>query len=220
MVRSHFLCLVRFHSDDKWLDLFTIGGMNEFFRQIIDDILTPKHIFNIQPGNMALRVFKRYGSKIRQLHIKIHDDDSIEEINDLLIRFCSIDRLRDVSIAEMPEISRMPLPPHFQRVERFHSSGCNEVVISTHLFVTLSESLRYLHLDRVYPNGNFNWTELKSLTEIYFNNVHDINIRNFIEFLRLRPTLEVFSFRYILQMLRSRSFRGVGRILRQPNSSL
>lgn len=66
MVRSHFLCLVRFHTDDKWLDLFTIGGMNEFFLQIIDDIVTPKHIFiehifNIQPGNMALKLFKRYG---------------------------------------------------------------------------------------------------------------------------------------------------------------
>lgn len=62
------------------------------------------------------------------------------------------------------------------------------------LSVSLTESLRQLHLDRLTLDPNFDWKEMKNLMELSLRAVKGINVSNFIEFLRQRPNLEVFRY--------------------------
>lgn len=52
-------------------DLYTVGGMDEFFEQIINNLIISKHKVNFDElikRNIRIRkVFERYGKKIRKI---------------------------------------------------------------------------------------------------------------------------------------------------------
>lgn len=71
---------------------------------------------------------------------------------------------------------------HFSKFRFFKNNKTNKVCMD--LFVRLSASLRYLRLDSVCLDTEFDWKKLKNLTEPYWKNVDGINVENFIEFFR------------------------------------
>lgn len=192
-------CLIHIFQYLNTPDLYTIGGMNEFFKQIIiDDNIIQKHRVNFRQllhrGNSIAEFFERYGSYIRRFYYnrgKYNDPiDSFQSLIQLITRHCSIDQLKDVSIIFEENFRRIDLPLHFQRVENFtFENMLNGTVL---LSVPLAESLRYLQLHDVNLNLNFNWIELKNLKALDLDTVRGIDEQNFIEFLNQPTNIKEF----------------------------
>lgn len=176
-------------------DLYTVGEMNEFYRQIINDLVISKHEvdFNklFERYIKISKMFDRYGTKIRKFYFSDYENNNgIHKLVQLITKYCAIDQLKSV---RMNCQSLVNLPIQFKNIELFDYTGKAEIFLyEPHLYVPLSESLRYLRLANINLDPNFDWTKLKNLTQLYLKDVYEINEENFIEFLKLRPKLEAF----------------------------
>lgn len=79
---------------------------------------------------------------------------------------------------------------HFRKVKRFFFQGLDYK--STIINLTQFESLRVLDLYKVDIDAKFNWNTLTNLTDLSLARVKGIDIKNFIEFIRLQPQLRRF----------------------------
>lgn len=183
-------------------DLYTLGGMNEAYKQIINDFVIPKHEVNF---NQLLsrritfaQVFERFGNKIQKFSFEdIWRIQTFHDLEDALSEYCSNNQLKSVKIncafrnldGDDYEDSTSIWPTYFpiqcQNVEKL------EFRYAQLYEIQLSESLRSLTFEGIFLCENFDWTQLKNLKELYLIDVKDINVQNFIEFLCQRPNLEV-----------------------------
>lgn len=178
-------------------ELCTVGGMNDFFRQIISDLVIPIHeidFTNLFDKYITIaEVFEKYGTKIRKIHFKhISFTHSVGRLIRAIHQYCEADQLRSVKIfCRNLDVQQVNLPIQFRNVERLEIRGNRRgprIVLS----VQLSESLRYLRLEHIKLDENFNWPDLTNLTQLYLKEVHGIMVPNFIQLLRHQPPINVF----------------------------
>lgn len=183
-------CLAEIFQYLDSVDLYTLGEMNDFYRQIVHKIVIPTHEINFfdlcKRGVTISEVFERYGTKIQRICFgDVDEKQTIEQLVQLIAQYCAPDQLRSVRI-----ISRFPkpiiLPKQFWKIEKLQCYGNGQ------LSVTLSESLNCIHLRGISLDPEFDWIQLKNLTELYLENIRGINADNFIEFLRQEPKIKVF----------------------------
>lgn len=198
-------CLAHIFQYLNSADLYIVGGMNEFYQQIINDLVIRKHKVNFddidERGISISQVFERFGKKIQKIFfrdVRIYYDSfsdyelsyTIQLIRSIR-RHCSADQLKSVEIETVLN-DKIVLPIQFRKVEKFklHKIPEDEYVIN--FAANFSESLRYLHLECIHLDQKFNWNGLTNVSELYLNEVDNIVVENFIEFLRQRPNLKVF----------------------------
>lgn len=175
-------------------DLYTVGVMNEFYEQIINDVVIRKHEvdFNklICRGIGIQKVFKKYGKNIRKF--LFYDFFFLmEDLTHIINQHCSTHQL-DSAVLMIFEKTVVNLPIHFKNVKKLKLKCKYHYGFQVQLTVKLSESLRYLNLNEVKLNPNFDWTDLGNLTELYLSRVSGINVQNFIKFLCLPSKLQIF----------------------------
>lgn len=177
-------------------DLYTVGGMNNVYKHLINDLVIPMHTVNFdnlyKRGITIPQMFERYGRKIRKIQFKndLYEYDATERLVQSINKYCSADQLRMVRLGAhfTPSVVNN-LPIQFRKVEKLKFKGNGQ-----QFWVQLSESLRVLSLYNVDLAPNFDWTQLRNLTELYLISVEGINVKNFIGFLRQRPKLQVFHY--------------------------
>lgn len=105
-------CLAEIFQYLNSVDLYTVGGMNEFYTKIINDLIIPDHSVNFYKlfeENITIsQVFERFGRRMRKFFFfcnLIPGDDSIEPPNysigqliQLIALYCSPDQLKNVRI--------------------------------------------------------------------------------------------------------------------------
>lgn len=106
---------------------------------------------------------------------------------ELITQYCSPDQLKSVKLDGRIANN---LPNQFQNVQKFELSAMKRQLKP--LSVKFSESLRYLHLNGIYLDPNFDWKKLTNLTELRLESIRGINVQSFIEFLHQQPNLEIF----------------------------
>lgn len=171
-------------------DLYTLGGMNEFYKQIIDDSVILGHTVDFcdldgDEDAKLFEFFERHGTKIRKAR-----NVKLGQINiHLLTHYGASENLRVVETLPGDDYAEMPI--HFGGVERFTYVGLwgNR---GPFLNVSFSESLRFLHFARVELHPHFNWMGLINLSELQLIDVTGINKPNLIEFIRQRPKIKKF----------------------------
>lgn len=202
-------CLAEIFQYLKSVDLYTVGGMNEFYTKIINDLIIPDHSVNFYTlfeENLTIsQVFERFGRRMRKFFFFfsiVPRDDSIEPTNysigqliQLITLYCSPDQLKNVRIqAEISTDPIIDLPNYFRKVKEFRFFG-NPNYYGTEkvqLSVSFTESLRYLIFHNIKLKPNFDWKMLKNLTKLSLSDVEGVNESDFIEYLRQRPSLEAF----------------------------
>lgn len=200
----HCLAII-FQYLDNSVDLYTVGGMNDIYKQIINDFVIPKHTIDFyelyKKGIIISQVFERYGTKIKRFSFtntfsltEYPENTTTRCLLQSINQFCTADQFKMVKIIYKCNLSEhVVLPIQFQKVEKFEFSGCSDTYfLSELLTVQFSESLRYLRLEFITLDTNFDWSKLKNLNQLYLKSVRGINKRNFIDFLHHRPNLEVF----------------------------
>lgn len=174
-------------------DLYRVGGMNEFYNGIINDLVIPKHKVNFgqlcKRGITIPEMFERYGKKIQWIIFYLKDGEStINHLFESIIRYCSIDQIKGAEVSIWNNNESLNFPIHFQNVKSLSVYGNEDQFIS----LQPSESLRNLKLSSLTLNPNFDWTKLRNLTNLSVSDVHGINAQNFIELLHQEPCLKTF----------------------------
>lgn len=174
-------------------DLYTLGGMNEYYKQIINDYVISNHIINFhdcispQNGDTMSELFRRHGTKFR----RIRNIQFTPPVIQLIVQYCSIGQVKSVESRSV-HLDRqiVGLPIQFRDVERFQLQGF--AYNGYPLSVNFSRNLVYLNLTNVNLQPDFDWTELANLTELHLDTVKQIYILNFIEFIRVQQKLQRF----------------------------
>lgn len=192
-------CLAHIFQYLSCLDIYKIGEMNKFYKEIINDSVISKCEINFDhlsgAGITISQVFERYGTKIENIIFgDINEVHTIQELIQSIMQYCSIDQLKSVNFGckfTDPSFQiHLNLPIQFQNVVSFSLYGMGR---GAHLLtVELSKSLRHLSLEGIDLDPTFDWSKLKNLTELYLSEVRRIIVPNFIEFLRHRPNIKVF----------------------------
>lgn len=190
-------CLVHIFQYIDSADLYTVGEMNEYYKQIIGDFVIPKHEIQFyQLGHREItiqQVFARYGTKIRKFVFEdILFGNTVGQLVEYVIGYCSTHQLKSVTFNCLYRFQRINLPYHFWNVEQFAFHGHDLAIQPACLSVQFSDSLRYLHLQQVHLDPRFDWIQLQNITELYLDDVRGINVQNFIRFLCHRPKLTAF----------------------------
>lgn len=193
-------CLVHIFQYLDSADLYKLSKnseTNDFYKQIINELVIPKHVINFDRffnHNVVVtqQVFEGWGKNIRKI-IYNFDRKSLlslflesAELFELVKNYCSIDQLKSVTIGDVSEI--VNLPAHFRNVEVLKYYGNAR----TKLSAELSECLRHLTLESIVLDREFDWTKLVNLREIHLKRVAAINEEKFLSFLRLQQSIEVF----------------------------
>lgn len=181
-------CLAHIFQYLNSVDLYTVGEMNGFYKQIINDLVISKHEFDFdklyQRRITISQVFKRYGKQIRKFNfIDRNEKQTIEQLIKSINRYCATDQLKSAVIVCSRSVF---LPTQFRKVEKLAFSGGGQ------LLAQLSGSLRRLRLDDIDLDPNFSWKKLINLREIYLSDVRGIKPQRFIHFLQQRPNLAIF----------------------------
>lgn len=179
-------------------DLFTLGEMNEFYQQIINDFIIKDHNINgfdlnIPENMQALsEFFQKYGRKIR----KFHNIQLSQSVVQLIVQYCSIDQLKSVEylLTEFPYFPSNAIehPNPLRDVQKFMCTGPLIPIMVYTVNMQFSENLRYLKLSHINLRRTFDWKQLINLTELHLDSVHGMNEPNFIEFLQQPSKLERF----------------------------
>lgn len=199
------LCMAHIFQYLNTRDLLTLGGMNDFYQQIINDFVISNHNhndfdINIHDDNVALtEFFRRHGSKIRKLHnIQLN-----ESILQLIIQYCRIGQLKSVEFiltnfrSFHSDTVEQPCM-HLRDVEKFMCAG-PMLPINVYTFnMQFSSNLRSLKLSHINLDSNFDWNQLDNLNELHLDSVNGMNKSNFIQFLHQQSKLERFHQRYSL----------------------
>lgn len=174
-------------------DLFVLGGMNDYYKEIINNLVISKHQANfVRLFNQNISVeeiFERYGTKIQNFFfVDRRATNTIDQLVQCAEQYCSIDQLKIVKIYCGFYGEFKDLPIQFKNVKHLEFNGFRQGEIS----MQLSDSLQYLNLSYVNLNSSFDWTQLKSLKELYLDSVNGIEADKFIDLICQRPKLEVF----------------------------
>lgn len=190
-------CLVHIFQYLDTADLYTVGEMNEFYHQIINDLVISMHkidFTNLHDRFITIsELFEKYGTKIRKIHFKhMNFSHSVGRLIRSINQYCWADQLKSVKIfCRYLNVQQINLPIQFKNIEileiRGNTRGQRNV-----LSVQLSESLRYLRLENIGLDENFDWTVTTNVTKLYLFDVSGINVQNFIGLLRHRPQIKVF----------------------------
>lgn len=199
-------CLAHIFQYLKTRDLFTLGGMNEFYKQIINDFIISNHdvnFFDLKPKDQVPEFFRRHGTKIQSVH-------NVEFLNrDIrpIAQHCSIGQLKSANIFSKKRLPFAQLPIQFCDIQSFHLKGVSD---NGHpLNVTFSKNLHCLKLYRIRLHWHFDWTELMNLTELRLDSVFGINEQNFIEFIRRRPKLKRFYLEKSVEHAREEVYKAI-----------
>lgn len=181
-------CLAHIFQYLNSVDLYTVGEMNGFYKQIINDLVISKHEINfdkLYKRRITIsQVFKRYGKQIRKINfIDRNEKHTIEQLIYSIHHYCATDQLKSAVIVCSRNVF---LTNQFRKVEKLVFSGGGQ------LLAQLSGSLRCLRLDDIDLDPNFNWKKLTNLKEIYLSEVRGIKPQKFIHFLQQRPKLQIF----------------------------
>lgn len=190
-------CLAEIFQYLDSVDLHTLGGMNNFYKKIINDLVIPKHEINfeyLRKEKIKLPdVFERFGSNIRKFNfIDNGSKHSVEQLIELITQNCAANQLKSAEIeCGFRDGVRLNLPIQFRNVNKLQLRRTlhgGRVLLSAEL----SEFLRYLRLEDISLDSNFDWTKLTNVTELYLKKVRGLDAKNFIELLHHRPGLEVY----------------------------
>lgn len=179
-------------------DLYIVGEMNEFYMQIINDLVIPKHTVNFSKlfeRRIKIRkMFETYGPKIQKLYFfDFENKYATDMLMKSITQYCGNDQIKSaVMSCCYLDKTTVVLPIQFEKVQKLNFEGNSCMDQPLRLSAQLSESLRYLRLADINLDPNFDWAKLKNLTELYLHEVNGINVNNFIEFLRLRPNIKIF----------------------------
>lgn len=181
-------------------DLTRLGTMNKYYSQIINNFVIPDHVIIFdylnykQYGEILLQ---KHGKKIKRFQFIGKLRRHYQSFQQRIVEHCDIDQLRDIAynIAELGRPDGVCVTvdvdiEHFRKVERFYFQGLGYK--PTTLNLPQFESLRALDLYKVNMDPKFNWNTLINLTELSLARVKGINIKNFIQFIRLQPQLRRF----------------------------
>lgn len=176
-------------------DLYTVAGMNDYYKQIINEAIIPKRLFNFWGRLPEIQqIFKRHGKHIKQFNFD-GGETKFRKLNQLIAGHCSIDQLKTVFIHISQRSTKdqvnIELTEHFRRVDSLWFSG-SPADERLHVIVSLSDTLRHLHFEEIKLHPTFDWRELVNLTGMNLIRVKGFDEHNFIEFLRRRPKLENF----------------------------
>lgn len=200
-------CLENIFQNLKSADLFTLGEMNVFYKQIIYDLVMPNHIVdfvNLDSRNIKItQMFEKYGKRIQKF--ESHDEgreNSMTYLLDSITKYCSNFQLKDVTMNCAIPFYYFDLPIKFNSVEKFTFRGCQEEDENQPILAgELSESLRYLSLSNLKLGDDFEWNNMVNLNELYLDSVNGINTEEFIEFLRKKPELKIFHHSAVFEKL-------------------
>lgn len=182
------LCLANIFKYLNTMDLIVLGGMNDFYKQIIHENVISKHIVNFDSinGPAQLELFmQRHAKKIK----RIKNLRLIQTVIQLIIRYLSVDQLKSVECHSAVDV--FVLPSHFYKLERFIHTGIT-YMYPYPLNVRFSENLRLMKLSRIDLHQHFDWSELINLVELHLIRVRGIIDHAFINYLAKRPKLERF----------------------------
>lgn len=175
-------------------DLYTLGNINEYYSQIIDDLVIPHNridfeVFCFQKMSIQ-KFFKRHEKQIRKIRVFNQNSETFRKFCQSITKYCAVDQLKDVSIVLNHElISDIKLPLHFRLVINFHIRGG---FTGTRLYAPFAESLQQLNLEAIKLHPEFDWTKLTNLRILRLHYVRGFRYENFIKFLSQRPKLENF----------------------------
>lgn len=177
-------------------DLYAVGDMNEFYKQLIADFVIPTHTIDFDllhsKSISDQQFFDKYGKKVRMFKISCKNDESFQQFFRLIQQYCAPDQLKNVSLAMSRgnDADDINLPDHFQRVESFHFTGVSNY--SPILSVTFSDSLQRLYLRNISLPADFSWMAMVNLKKLVVEFVKGFNEQHFIELLRHGTKLELF----------------------------
>lgn len=210
-------CLVQIFQHLNCVDLYKIGSMNAFYRQIVHEYVISKHKIDFEllkiDGISVQNILERHASRVKKIHFDGECERDIAKFIQLVTQYCSENQFKDVCLSYHydvdilnSDIVDIHLPAQFGKMENFHFCGpFYDINLTIQLYVPFSRSLQYLKLEDVVLHPNINWTEAVNLTQIHLDAVNGLNIQNFIDFLRRRPKLEYFyqkkTFRDSLQIV-------------------
>lgn len=204
----NFHCLAHIFQYLDTRDLFTLGEMNEFYEQIINNFIISNHNVNFldfRTADQAIAFCRKHGTQIRSVHNVqlLHSDIR------LIANHCSIGQLKSVNIFSNQRLPFAQLPIQFRDIQSFHLRGVSH---NGHSFnANFSNNLHCLKLYHIPLHWRFDWTELMNLTELRLDSVLGINDLKFIEFARRRPKLKRFYLQKSLEHARSEVYKALAR---------
>lgn len=190
-------------------DLITLGEMNGFYKQIIHDCVIKKCLIHLPPKRISIEeFFESYGHRLENF-IFAGRVPQFEKFNRLISAGCSVDQLKNVQlkVANVANTIDIQSPTHFRRVEKFKFST---ILKNIRLHLSFSESLRFLHLEAVILASSFNWNELKNLMELHLIGVKNVNVHNFMDYIRQQPKIEHF---YQFESFEMKSMQDIGSLI-------
>lgn len=187
-------CLAHIFQYLGTMDLYTIGDMNEYYSQIINDLVIPYNRIDFEVfclRKMSDQKFlEKHGKQIQKIRFYNQNGKTLRKLSQLITRYCAIDQLTDVSIVlNRKIIPDIKLPLHFHQVNNFHIRGGFN---GTRLFAPFAESLQQLNLEGIKLHPKFDWTKLKNLRYLRLHYVRGFRYKNFIDLLSQRSQLETF----------------------------
>lgn len=197
-------CLVEIFQHLNSVDLYKLGAMNEFYRQIIHEYVISKHNIDFELlkiyGISVQNILNRYASRVRKFHFDGERERDIAKFIQLVTQHCSADQFTDVHFSYHYDIDIVKsniidihLPAQFGKVEKFHFCGpFYDFRLEIRLYMPVSHSLQHIKLEDVILHPNIDWIEAVNLTHIHLDAVIGLNVPSFIAYLRRRPKLEYF----------------------------
>lgn len=197
-------CLVQIFKHLNSVDLYKLGSMNEFYRQIIHENVISEHTIDFELLKMnkitVQDILSRHASRIRKFHFDGECGHDVAKFIQLITQYCAEDQFKNVHFSYHHDIGTLKsniiniqLPAQFSKMKRFHFCGpFYDFDLTIQLYVPFSRSLEYLKLEDVILHPNVNWMAAVNLTQIHLDAVNGLDVQNFIGYLRRRPKLEYF----------------------------
>lgn len=197
-------CLSQIFKSLNAADLYTLGSMNGFYRQIIhENVISKKEIdFELLKlnGISVENILERHASRVQKFHFEGERERDMVKFIQLVTQYCSEDQFKDVRFSYHYDIDifesdviNISFPAQFAKMEKFQFCGpFYDINLTLQLHIPFSRSLQYLKLEDVVLHPNINWIDAANLEQIHLDAIKGLNVHNFIDFLRQRPKLKYF----------------------------
>lgn len=186
-------------------DLFTLGTMSNFYKEIINDYIIRNHLVILRSyGNRRAmpdylskysQFFEMYGKKITRISFA-GNSACLEGLFNFVIRHCAKDQLKEIDIwyYDTYHVDSLEIIQQYFRTVEIFTLDCAETVFQLS-FMPLLQSCNALRSLKLVVHGDisriFNWPGMLNLRklELVFGQICE---RTFIEFIQKRPKLEHF----------------------------
>lgn len=175
-------CLAQIFQYLDSADLYTVGGMNDFYKEIINDLIIPKHevdFYKICERKITIaQVFERYGTNIQKfISGDIDEKNSLEQLIKSIGKYCSIDQLKDLKIydtadlykvGEMNEFYRqtikdLVIPNYEVDFKNLHDNG----ITMSQMFKQYGQNIRKFYFRFSYDNNEYTTEKFLQLITHY-----------------------------------------------------